>query len=79
MSKQVNFSLNLREQVVDCSVSIDPPDPEVGVTGWQIYDYQLLDQTGKRLDWELDEDEMDRLYEAMPNPEEDDSDYEDDE
>jgi len=43
--------------------------------GWTIDDYELHDQDGREVAWELSDQELDMLYNAMPEPADYESDY----
>jgi len=75
MSRQVNFDVTLRDQLVAVRATLRPPDKDVGIMGWQIDDYILLGQDNEELDWELTDDEVDELCDAMPDPEDNQPDY----
>ena len=75
MSRKATFDVNLRGQLVVCETSIDPPDTDVGIMGERIDDFSLSTQNGEILDWELTEEEVDKLYDALPAPEDDQPDY----
>ena len=75
MSRKATFDVNLRGQLVVCKAVISPPDRDVGIMGEQLDDYSLSTQNGEELNWELTDVEIDKLYEAMPEPEDYESDY----
>ena len=75
MSRKLSFELRLRDQLIMADVTLDPPDASVGIMGWAIDDYTLHDQDGREVAWELSDQEIDILYNAMPEPADYESDY----
>ena len=75
MSRKLSFDLRLRDQLIMADVTLDPPDTSVGIMGWTIDDYTLHDQDGREVAWELSDQEIDMLYNAMPEPAEYEADY----
>jgi len=62
--------LRLRDQSVFVEADFHPPEPDAGLNFWQMELLSLTSADGAELSWELSEAELDAIYEAMPNPEE---------
>lgn len=75
MSRHLEFDVTLREQEVTCYLTVNAPEPDVGIMGWQIDEVTLRDSTGNLLDWELTDEELDKLYDEMPDPEDNTPDF----
>ena len=73
--RNVSFDVRLRDQLVLVDATLSPPDTSVGIMGWTIDDYELHDQDGREVAWELSDQELDMLYNAMPEPADYESDY----
>lgn len=67
---RVHFDMMLRGKGVSISATLDAPEPDVGIMGWLIDEMSISSQEGlEELDWILSEEEMESVYEAMPDPE----------
>lgn len=58
MIRTHDIDIQLRGQPVTFEFQVSAPDPSVGLFGWTIEEYTLLDERGVLIDWELTDDEM---------------------
>lgn len=56
--KTHDIDIQLRGQSVTLEFQASDPDPSVGLFGWTIEEYRVLDEDGAALEWELQEDEL---------------------
>lgn len=63
--RRTTISMTLRETEVNVDVAILPPEPEVGIMGPWFEDEVITDMSGNRLDWELDEEEIESIGEKV--------------
>jgi len=73
----MQIQTTLRDREVTVKLWMQPAEPDVGILSAYVEDYKITDdETGEKLDWELDDDEQNRLAElAEDNASEPDFDY----
>lgn len=52
------IDIPLRGQTVTFCFQASAPDPSVGLFGWTIEEYWLIDEDGSQLDWILTDEEL---------------------
>lgn len=62
---RMTLSIELRGQTVEIDLYALPPEYAVGLPGWGFEDELILDAGGKRLDWNLTDEEIDAVNTAV--------------
>lgn len=63
MSHTVNITLRDQDVYVRCE--IQPAEPDVGIMEAYLDDYEVTDEAGNHLAWELTEDEENAIFEQL--------------
>lgn len=68
--KETVFAMTLRDRQVTIWAILAEPEPDVGITGWRIEELNIYSEPDeKKLDWTLSDEEIESVYDAMPEPE----------
>lgn len=62
---RVQFDIELRGQEVSLDVHVLPPEHDVGIMGYGFEDEVIRDREGAILPWELTDDEIEEISEAV--------------